>query len=472
MKRMIGLFVVVALAQLASAEVSVPYSIAFETNAVGSSILSNGEWQGTADAVAYVTNLDYSAGRQAPVVEYPLNSESHTKVLKFSDGTISNMVSGAGITAVWLDTMIQPVFSETPTMTAAISNSQMSLYFDTNGFMNVYHGVKPNINWGDAPDYGQWTTVSNSFGVVQTGKWIRVTVTMKYIGGDLQQAFFQAKINGVTFSNELAYVNPEVDYATNGSWFLCANYQGNQLHQVALSGSGMIDDFVIATNAGTYGASLPSVYVTFAGNGSVSPSGTVTLPASPGTTNFNIIAATYYQIASVYTGAVAGASNAIVAAQGAGNYDLVWSNITVDSTLFVQFSAMLAASNVPIFWMADRTMTNTDYPTWDSLSLGDIDGDGMVTWKEFIARTHPGLSNSVVKILNQTVSNGIPRITWSGSTEADRPPSMIQLSTNLTDANAWSTISNNISASATGTNVVVLPAPAAVPAFYRITITN
>lgn len=478
MKKMTAIVVTLALAKAASAAVGLPYSIAFETNVpVGSTILSNanaGAWNGTDGALAIVTNLNYSSDRQSPVVEYPLSSESHSNVLKFSDGTISNMISAPGISQVWLDTMIQPVFSETVPTNAAITNSQMSVCFTTNGYMNVYHGVKPDIKWGDLPAYGQWTMVSNSFGAVQTGKWIRVTVAMKYLGGDIQQAFFQAKINGVTFSNELAYVDPEVDvdYSTNGSWFLCANYVGNELHQVALSGSGMLDDLVISTNAGSYGASLPSVYVTFTGNGSVTPSGTVTLPASPGSTNFNILASTYYQIASVYTGIVAGASNAIVTAQGAGNYDLVWSNITVDSTLFVNFEAQVATNNTPVYWMADKGLTtNGGYgTTWDAVALYDKDGDGMITWQEYVAGTHPDISNSVLKILSQTVSNGIPRLTWLSSTSAVAPY-VVQLSTNLPNA-IWSNVAANVSATDGGTNVLDLPTPAAVPAFYRVTITN
>jgi hypothetical protein len=298
-----------------------------------------------------------------------------------------------------------------------------------------------------------------------------MTVAMKYIGGDLQQAFFQVRINGAAFSNELAYVDPETDYATNGSWFLCAKYDSPELHQVAFSGSGMLDDLVISTNAGTYGASLPSVYVSFAGNGSVSPSGTVALPASPGTTNFNILASTYYQIASVYTGVVAGVSNAIVTAQGAGNYNLVWSNITVDSTLFVSFEAQMATNSTPVYWMAGNgLMTNGLHLTWNDVALYDEDGDGMITWQEYLAGTNPDNSNSVLRLLRQTVSNGIPRIVWLSSTSAVAPY-LVQLSTNLPNA-IWSNVAANVSAMEGGTNTLDLPAPGSVPAFYRVTITN
>jgi hypothetical protein len=479
MKKMIGILAASVLAQLAYAQAtsSVPYQITFENYGAGSSILSNANndgWFGTEGTVAVVTNIQYTPAMQS----YLTNSVSHSNVLKFSDGTISNMFDGNGLPDIAIDTMIQPVRSEAPTSQTmlAVSNSQVSLYFDTNGYINVYHGIMSSPGWEIAPDIRQWTQLTG-FGPLETGNWVRLTIVMKHMTGDEKQSFFQIKANGSVLSNAAAYASAEHPdseyYPTNGSWFLCANYNQNKLNQIAINGSGMLDDFVVATTEGSYVAAAPTVYVMIAGNGgSVTPPGPVVFTASPGETNFVILASNYYQISSVYTGAYQGVSNLVATEEGAVSNSFVWANITGNSSLFVTFAPMLAASNVPLYWMADRSPTNGDYPTWDSVSLSDVDGDGMVTWKEYIARTHPGNSNSVLRILSQTFSNGLPRIVWSGSTEPDRPASMIQLSTNLVDINSWNVISNNIPADASGTNEWKASAPAPTPAFYRVSVTN
>lgn len=475
MKKTIGIIAACVLAQMASAQVtsSVPYQITFEGYSEGSTILSNANndgWFGTEGTVAVVTNMQYTSAMQS----YLTNSVSHNQVLKFSDGTISNMFDGSSLSDIVIDTMIQPVRSETPTSQTmlAVSNSQVSLYFDTNGFINVYHGVMTNADYGNIPHFAQWSTLSNGFGAAESGAWVRVTVNMKH-DTESSMSYFKVKINNTEFVNPLAYSDTSGTLTSTGSWFLCANYNQNKLNQIALNGSGMLDDFVVATTEGSYAAAAPTIYVMIAGNGgSVTPPGPVVFTSSPGETNFVILASNYYQISSVYTGAYQGVSNLVATEQGAVSNSFVWANITGNSSLFVTFAPMLAASNVPIYWMADRSPTNGDFPTWDSVALGDEDGDGMVTWQEYIARTHPGNSNSVLRILSQTFSNGLPRIVWSASTEPDRPTSMIQLSTNLVDINSWSVISNNIPANASGTNEWKASAPAPTPAFYRVSVTN
>lgn len=475
MKKSVALLTLLSLVQAASAQVNVPYELSLEDLSVGSGIITNpsaGAWDGSGEA--FVTNVNYSSSRQAPVIEYPLNSLSHTNILKFSDAAISNsFMNTSGLSDIRVDTMIQPVFSEEPTMSQAISNSQVSMYFDTNGYVNVYHGAQSTPTQYADPEYRTWSTLSNSFGRIESGKWVRITIEMKH-DADYSQSFFKILINGIAFSHELAYSSPDVSSGTNGSWFLCANYNGNDLDQIALSGSGMLDDLVVTTNAGSYGMSAPSVYVTYVGNGSVSPSGTVTLPASPGATNFNIVAAAYHQIAAIYTGAVAGVSNEITIAQGAPEYEVVWSNINADSTLFVKFNPILATNNTPIYWMAVEMglTTNGGYgTTWDEVALYDKDGDGMITWQEYIAGTHPDNPASLLKILSHAVSNGVPRIVWLSSTSAVAPY-LIQMSTNLLNT-SWSNIAANVQATVGGTNDWTAPsAPATAPAFFRITVTN
>jgi len=95
----------------------------------------------------------------------------------------------------------------------------------------------------------------------------------------------------------------------------------------------------------------------------------------------------------------------------------------------------------------------------------------MFTWQEYVARTDPNNSNSVLRILAQTFSNGAPSLIWRTSTEVGAPSYMIQMSTNLISG-AWSNVAVNISASGTGTNVQQVTAPASGQGMYKVTITN
>lgn len=477
MKRIICMAVVCGIAQSVLAQSPVPWSIAFETNVpVGATILSNanaGAWTG--NGIAIVTNLDYSANIQSPDTGYPI-SGSHSNVLAFSEGTVSNTFDATGITEIWIDTMVQPVFQEDEPSTNLVGSTQMAIYFSSNNMARVWHGVMTNDpgDYYNTPDLRSWATLSNStFSTIGSGKWVRVTIHMIH-DTDRLQSFFTIRLNGSDeFTAPDAYQNASVKSGKNGKWFLCSYYDSSsqQLHSIGLSGSGAVDDLVVATNAVNFGTAMPYVAVAFVGNGSVTPSGTVTLTSNPGSTNFYIAPDTYYRIAAVYTGAVGGATGTVTVAQETSPYTLTWSNITANSTLFVSFAPQMAASNTPVPWMAGAgVFTNVTYPTWDDAALGDQDLDGMLTWQELIAGTQPTNKNSLLKIVSETFSNGVPRIAWLSSTGA-LAPYVIQLSTNLPGAN-WSSVSNNISATAGGTNEISIPAAPTSPAFYRVTITN
>jgi hypothetical protein len=470
------------LSGVALAQTGIPYSNSFETIDVGSSILSNANnegWYGAPEAVAFVTNLDYAANRHTPIDEYPMfgmdpSAASHSKVLKFdvSNGVISNQFADNLLTEVWLDTMIQPVRLEDFPTNSPVSDSQLSLAFDTNGYLCVYHGILTNRTIGLPADYKQWSVVNNLLGPVQTGKWVRITILMKHEWEETTMSYFKVLINGIESTSPLAYTTTDILTSEfNGPWFLCAKYPDygvSTFNKVTLSGSGMIDDFVVGTATPSH---APFVYVNTVGRGSVTPSGIVTIMTTPGSTNFNILASNYFYIANVYTGTVAGTSNAVDVTEGAESLNLDWANIASHSTLFVTFSPYLISNNVPIYWMADKGLsTNETYPTWNDVAAYDEDGDGMVTWAEFVAGTHPTNELSVLKIISQTFSNGAPRITWLSSAEAIAPYA-IQLATNLTDA-VWSNVAVNISADLNGTNNLTVDTPPSTPAFYRVTVTN
>ncbi len=480
MKKIIIAAMALAMAQAVYAQVDLPYTISFETNVpLGETILTNancGAWEGTPDVQAYVTNIT----PPEPSCGYPLPSESHSNVLAFAEGTISNAFNTTAPDPesttpleIWLDTLVLPIRQEEEPV-GSVTNSQVAVYFDTNGYLNVFHGIIDNQEYSILPPTSRWTKVENGLGALPTNEWARVTIHMKHITLNemeeyVNQSFFRVFLNGVAFSNDYAFVDADVKSASGGVWFVCAKWDAQKLSTLTLTGSGKIDDLVVSTDAVSFGAANPSVLVSYLGSGIVIPSGTVSFASSPGHTNFNIAASTYYKIA-VYQGTVGGSSNAVVEAADKETHELVWSNITGQATLFVQFAPILATNGTPVYWMAGKGLDTNTLPTWDEVALWDEDGDGMLTWEEYVAGTHPDNSNSLLRIVGQTFSNGVPRLIWLSSTEAIAPY-MVQMTTNLVGG-SWSNVAVNVNATAGGTNVLDVSAPASGPGMYRVTITN
>lgn len=233
-------------ASVSMAQKAVPYQDTYETYAVGSNLVGS-VWNGdTNTSLAVVTNVTSTA----PSVGYPVPAAAHTKVMAFSEGTITNEFNGTSLTLVAIDTLIKPVFAEPPagSQMAAVSNSQLSLYVDTNGFLNVFHGLISEGTPLEQPTTFAWATLSNGVSAITSGQWARLTVTVKY---SLSGAMFKVGLNGQTLTSAQAFVNPDTEASTlGGSWFVAAKWAPGaaQLNRVVLSGSGMMDDMVVATN--------------------------------------------------------------------------------------------------------------------------------------------------------------------------------------------------------------------------------
>lgn len=465
-KTMVSVFAAACVMGLAAPRlavgVTVPWGNGFETNTEATSIVTGGDsefgtWFGTADVIATVTNIGAYA-MQTPKVTYPLNSESHTKVLAFKDGTITNVVTAAEFAPAWVDVMLQPVRMEMPTMTPAISNSQMSLFVDTNGFINVYHGVLTS-DVGSDPVTPTWTALTD-FGPIGTDKWVRVTVKMDYSDPfGVGKSVFQIQANGYLFTNSAAYegLDPVV---SNGTWFICANSGSPKISQVAFSGSGMIDDLVISDTAVSIAPGLPTINASAVGNGTISPSGNVEFPVTPATTNFVMTANAYYHISSILTNgaAVSGLTGS------EASYDLTWENITSDGSIVVTFSPnLVGAHNTPQWWLAQYTGGGVSINNADT----DTDGDGAKEWEEYVAGTIPVNASSVLKVLSQQLLGTTNQVKWLGSSTALAPAYAVQESTNLV---SWTTIGTVLKI--TGTNVYNGATPATSPRYYRVAITN
>ena len=236
-----------ATGSLSMAQNSVPYQDSFESYAIGSNLVGT-VWQGvTNSAMAVITN----GTPTAPSVGYPLHGIAHTQVMTFSDGPITNDfgASTIGMSVVAMDAMIQPTFADRPdgSQMVAVSNSQVSMYFDTNGLANIWLGT--GAGWGKG-SVG-WLTFPQP--TVLSGSWSRVTVILNYMSdidlGDL--VMMKVAINGNYLTNALGWSIPNSNGAPDGGpWFKAANWTDAdaRFHRVVLSGNGQLDDMVV-TNA-------------------------------------------------------------------------------------------------------------------------------------------------------------------------------------------------------------------------------
>lgn len=239
-------------ASASMAQNAVPYQETYEGYAEGSNLVGT-VWQGAAgSAIAVVTN----GTPTEPTVGYPVPG-NHYKVLAFSDGPITNVFDGttSNLTVVAFDTMIKPVFAEPPsgTQMEAISNSQMSLYIDTNGYVNVFHGIQNNQLPADPNDGWAWTTLTNTT-PISSGSWVRVTVVMNYdsvVNGPI--SMFKVAVNGTFLNSPDAYSEADISKAKDGPWFVSPKWTADlRMHSIILNGSGMMDDTVVSTNEISY----------------------------------------------------------------------------------------------------------------------------------------------------------------------------------------------------------------------------
>ena len=266
MKRLgcfIAFVLVTVTVEQVSAQSTVPFANSYETLSIGETILTNpaaGSWNATAGSSAFVTNADASYSSR-PAVLFPLSSETHSNIMRFeTDGMISNSFSAGSLLDLYVDTMVQPVLSEELVESdASITNSQLSVCFGTNGYVNIYHAIHTNAaTFKGGIEGRRWSTFSDSsFRITSSGQWVRLTIQLHY-DTDYTYAMFRAQVDGTVLSNAYGFSGNDLHTAADGgAWFLCANdaslANGLQLNEVALKGTGYLDDLSVSTNTPVFG---------------------------------------------------------------------------------------------------------------------------------------------------------------------------------------------------------------------------
>ncbi len=490
MKRFLTTYVGVAIlawAQMASAQftnlASLPFTNSYEFPLlVGDSILANtnaGAWSGVEGSSAYVTNVSYS-----PSTSYPLPGETHSNIVVFASD-VGEIVNAFDTNAtvffqkIWVDTMVQPVFSEELPLSESITNAPLSICFlSSNGFgyVSIYHGsldyVDSTREWESVQsDSNFWSTFASP--QIVSSQWVRLSITLSYINYGYGRPCFSVKINGIALTNEFGFTD-DTFVTKGGSWFRCATDSKLMLTELSIAGTGGLDDLLVSDTEPVLTV-YPTIFVQAFGLGSITPSGTVILPADGASTNFEIDALSMYRyIQSLKT------NNATVAdAWDQQTYTLSWSNVVGNNTLDINFAERLSSNGIPYEWLAANGLGTNDVHAgvsnqWNYLAAGDWDLDGMTTFEEWIAGTQPKDSNSLLRIISESMSNGVPVIKWLSSTGTlNNMPYTFEVSSNLVNPAAWILLPTNVAASGTGTNTLLAPvAPEMTPAFFRVTVTN
>jgi len=119
------------------------------------------------------------------------------------------------------------------------------------------------------------------------------------------------------------------------------------------------------------------------------------------------------------------------------NYD--FEAVDADHTIEAVFSANLTPRGTPEWWLAAHGLTNGSF---EAEEQKDHDGDGMLTWEEWVADTVPTNTESALVVTGISRAPTSVLVTWQGGTAAwqiveratsvvARPPEWVGIHTDL-----------------------------------------
>jgi hypothetical protein len=238
---------------MAYGQASLPYSNDFEGYSSGSSITNDANWTASSAVVTVISNTTYlnTVAMNTPYMGSPIEGGAHAQVLSFDTGSsaLTNSYSDANAHVI-IDTMIQPALSPELIYSDAITQSQFSISFPTNG-VAIWHGMQSTTTYG--ADYAAWFTMNNSSTPVSNGLWVRLTVAINYKAspndGENFNAMFQVLLDGKPLNSPEGHVIADMGSATGGSWMLTARQTPpTQISKLILNGTGMMDDLTLTSS--------------------------------------------------------------------------------------------------------------------------------------------------------------------------------------------------------------------------------
>jgi len=392
----------------------IPYEESFEDYVNGARIGGIDGWYVVNPDAAIVVTNNYAA---TYTNGFPLGG-LHELALRV-DGSVTNRFQNtASVTNVWMDSIVEcRHWTDTlpPEPNAA---AQFAVYINTNRHMVVWNcrtnPVVTNI----------WTELPNTN--IGSNQFVRLTVQGSYSRDAAGYFKFRLWTDGV------AITNPQ-------TWFVTASTNRNYFSEILSEGLFHMDDLVVEDHDVL---GWKTIWASVVGRGTISPSNSV-LVALNGTTNFIMASNTWYHMGRVVVdGSNIGATT---------NY--AFTNVTANHSITAVFDADLAASNTPKWWLVQWYATSN----FDGAATGDSDHDGMYTWEEYIAGTHPTNPASVF-VLSIMKSGGQVMVsyqTMAAGAEYDGKDRYYSLeSMTNTPTGSWAGLSGGTNIFGTGQSVV------------------
>jgi len=447
----------------------------FESYGEGSTIIGSQGWAADETYYTVVTGLLYSFVETT----YPIPAASHFKVVQFDTegASISNTFVQEEVTNVWIDMVCDVTPSEEPPV--SITNQtdiQVAFFFNTNYELVVYHAVNVTDEWPPSTITNRFTTLTNA--VASTDGWTRITVEMDYLTDRdpffpdvIASRYFRVLLNGQSFSSPHAYSDTSA-HTMPGTWFICADQGAASwnayLSSVAISGTGMFDDFVVTTNGVAFGTGSYTIWTSVDPSGrdvgTIAPWGSIQVPEGGGT-NFQITASNYWYLAQVWTGNMPNVTAVWTGQTNAYNY--VDAGVSDSYELIGKFEPYRTSTGVPHWWLAQFGWTNN----LEFHATNNPDLDPPPTDVEWGTSTDPTDSNSFLHVIDVGTDSGKNWLKWPAKyVDPDLPPYVIERSTNLPEK-GWSEIGTKEREEGTNTWWDYL-VPAGMPTLYRVVATN
>jgi hypothetical protein len=345
---------------------TIPYSEGFESYPNGYELVGTNGWNAQYPAMGVVTNNDYTNSSYTGTFPIPGPHQLSLRI----DGRVTNSFSASAHTSLWIDVILESKHWTNSALPSAssLSNAQFALCITTNRHVAVWNTPAP-----PAPT-SMWTELLDTD--VPADSHVRVTVEMDYVRDSTNYFHYRLWVNGVPSTS------PRV-------WYAAANTNGNSLHTITSEGLFHMDDLVVRTVAPF---SFVTIVASSLGYGSILPSGEVEVPYGS-TASFSNMPSVWYHVATV---TVDGVSMGAVPVY-------TFTNVISGHSIQTRFAADTVQSNTPNWWLAaaDPAWTND----LNAAATNDQDGDGLLTWQEYIAGTQPTNASSALDLL-VTVSNG------------------------------------------------------------------
>ncbi len=317
-----------------------------------------GSWSSDTNSgnVAYITNAGSVSG--TPEFGLPIPDATHTMSLYFS-GSVTNHFAASSLNnkRFKTDFLLKPSQLDDLTLANSVeSTARLAFYFNTASNLVVLHGS--NTLWVTS------TVASVSYA---TNSWLRITIDQDYSVTSVlshAQSLFRVLVNGTNVTHANGYTRTDNSFASGGgAWFemKSSGADGSRgMNSLVGMGVGLMDDvvnseFVFDLNA------------TSAGNGTITPSGALSITNGVNRT-FDLLASTGYYVSGLNLNSTQIYTNTDQAIGSVNNLSVTYAQVIAYGTNVQAVFAAKSTKNVAVtagsggtidFEGTTQTITNT-----------------------------------------------------------------------------------------------------------------